>query len=73
MAEELEVPVKGVEMEIEKGQGAVQITIAPMTEKSIRAIAAEASGGKLKVIIGSAHQGVVAKVLHPASHVMRCL
>ena len=52
MAEELIVPVKGVEMEIEKGQGAVMITIGPMSEKSIRAIAAAAAGGKLKITIG---------------------
>ena len=51
MPEELEVPVKGVEMEIEKGQGVVQITIGPMVEKKIRAIAGAAAGGKLKVII----------------------
>ena len=36
MAEELpRCPVNGVEMEVEKGQGAVLMTIAPMTEKSI--------------------------------------
>ena len=52
MAEELIVPVKGLEMETEKGQGALQITIGPMTEKSIRAIAAAAAGGKLKITIG---------------------
>ena len=51
MAEEMEVPVKGVEMEIDKGQGLVQITIGPMTEKKIRALAAAAAGGKLKITI----------------------
>ena len=52
MPEELEVPVKGVEMEIEKGQGLVQITIGPMTEKKIRTIASAAAGEKLKITIG---------------------
>ena len=52
MAEEMEVPVRGVDMQIEKGQGALQVTIGPMVEKKIRAIAAAAAGGKLKITIG---------------------
>ena len=52
MAEEIEVPIKGVEMETDKGQGAVSLTIAPLTEKRARAIVAAAAGGKLRIIIG---------------------
>ena len=51
MAETMDVPVKGIEMEIERGQGFVQITIGPMTEKNIRKLAAAAVGNRLKVVI----------------------
>ena len=51
MAETMDVPVKGIEMEIEKGQGFVQITIGPMTEKNIRKLSAGAVGNRLKVVI----------------------
>lgn len=53
MAEEMVVvPIKGMEMQTDKGQGAITLTIGPMTEKTIRKIAAAAAGGKLKVVIG---------------------
>ena len=52
MAEEIVVPIHALEMDIENGQGALKVTIGPMTEKSIRAIAAAAAGGKLKITIG---------------------
>ena len=52
MGETMDVPVKGVEMEVAQGQGAVQITVGPMIEKKIRAIAAAAAAGKLKITIG---------------------
>ena len=51
MAETMNVPVKGIEMEVEKGQGVVALTIGPMTEKDIRKIASAAAGGKLKIVI----------------------
>ena len=51
MSETTDVPVKGIEMEVEKGQGFVQLTIGPMVEKSVRALAATAARGKLKVVI----------------------
>ena len=52
MTEEMTVPVKGIEMDIDKGQGAIAVTIGPMVEKKVRAIAAAAAAGKLKIIIG---------------------
>ena len=53
MAEEtMTVPIKGVDMETDKGQGAVTLIIAPVTDKRARAIVAAAVGGELKIIIG---------------------
>ena len=52
VADTIEVPVKGVEMEIDKGQGQIAITIGPMLEWKIRAIAVAAASGKLKITIG---------------------
>ena len=49
--ETVEVPVKGVELETDKGQGSVRFTVGPMPEKQVRALAAMASMGKLKVVI----------------------
>ena len=49
---ELSVPVKGIEMQVEKGQGLVMLTLGPMTEKNIRALAAAAALGTLKVQLG---------------------
>ena len=51
MAETIEVPVKGVEMEVEKGQGFVALTLGPMVEKRLRVLTAAAARGKLKVVI----------------------
>ena len=51
LMETIEVPVKGVELEVEKGQGSVRFTIGPMAEKELRALAAMGSMGKLKVVI----------------------
>lgn len=51
MPETMDLPIKGIEMEVEKGQGAVALTIGPMTEKSIRKLVAAAAGRKLKVVI----------------------
>ena len=51
MAETMEVRVKGMEMELEKGQGLISLTIGPMTEKNLRKLAAAAAGNRLKVII----------------------
>ena len=53
MAETIEVDVKGIGgMLVEKGQGVVEITIGPATEKKIRAIAAAAAMGKLRIVVG---------------------
>ena len=52
MPETIEINVKGIEMETEKGQGVVQVTIGPATEKTIRAIAAAAAMGKLRIVVG---------------------
>ena len=49
---ELTVPVKGLEMQVEKGQGLVMLTLGPMAEKNIRALAAAAALGTLKVQLG---------------------
>ena len=51
IGETIEVPVKAVELEVEKGQGSVRFTIGPMAEKQLRALAAMGSMGKLKVVI----------------------
>lgn len=52
MPETLELNVKGIELETEKGQGLVQVTLGPDTEKKIRAIAAAAAMGKLRIVVG---------------------
>ena len=57
MADTIEVNVKGIEMQVEHGQGVVQLTIGPASEKTIRAIAAVAAGGTLRIIVSGEHDG----------------
>ena len=49
---ELSVPVKGSRNADRQGQGLVMLTLGPMTEKNIRALAAAAALGTLKVQLG---------------------